>query len=194
MSNPPRIGNLIGYADEDVISTAILFQKGALEHAYYHAVQALEKYLKVLAICIFDKNFEKSDDDWVKFLKKYSHNLSKLGGYCSHDHPFFAQKDTIVELEKYSEYDQATRYPWVEMNKSNGFSSEEIKTFFKLLKELRNNIPINVDNYALGIMVRGYSHKDLKKKMINSPIFLLQRQALGDLIKTFPKIDELVRK
>jgi hypothetical protein len=51
---PPIWGSFILYADYDVLAFALLFQGGLHVASYYHATQAIEKYLKALALSIVD--------------------------------------------------------------------------------------------------------------------------------------------
>ena len=40
-------GSFLGHADEDLLSFAWLFYGGLHVHSYYHAGQAIEKYLRL---------------------------------------------------------------------------------------------------------------------------------------------------
>jgi HEPN domain-containing protein len=50
----PLWGNFIGYADWDLLAFGWLYLGGIRVPAYYHATQAVEKYLKALALSIID--------------------------------------------------------------------------------------------------------------------------------------------
>ncbi len=190
----PRWGSLLYHADYDFISCGVLFLNFLMVEGFYHSTQAIEKYLKVLAITIYDSNEKKSKDEWNKFLKKFSHNLKELGDYCSQKYPFYKQKDIINYLKRFSEFDQATRYPWIERNLGNGFSGDDVNVVFKLVKQLRNDIPIQTDDYPLGILIRGYHHHDENKKKLENIIFLEHKKVVSKLTEIFPNICDLIRK
>jgi hypothetical protein len=50
---PPRWGEFVSYADNDVITFAVLWVN-FVAAAFYHAQQAIEKYLKALVLSIAD--------------------------------------------------------------------------------------------------------------------------------------------
>lgn len=192
--NHPRWGSLLYHADYDFISFGVLFSNFLIVEAFYHSTQAIEKYLKVLALTIYDPDEKRTEDEWKKFLKGFGHYLERLGKYCSNQYPFYKQKDLTNNLKRFSEFDQATRYPWVERNLGNGFSGSDAGIVFELVKQLRNDIPIQTDDYPLGILLRGYHHHDIQRKFLKGLITLNTRKAALKLTEIFPNVYDLIRK
>jgi HEPN domain-containing protein len=184
---PPLWGNFVGYADEDVLSIGLLCAGGLLPPAFYHATQAVEKYFKALILSILDPDGRIVTPEKKKWLQV--HDLEELASYCVGRYPYYAQKQVVENLKRFSEYDQATRYPWVKRKHGNGISSSELQNDFQeILIHLRNDIPIIKDDYHLGMAVRGYyfNSKD-------QPPYIRNAQAVIPLRSIFPRLDEFVR-
>ena len=181
-------------ADMDVVAGGVLISKWFLVEGYYHWTQALEKYLKTLCLTIFDPDETKSEEEWVKFLmdRKMGHNLPNLARYCADTFPVYGDQKILDHLSRFSSYDQATRYPWVKNEPAEGFSGEDIAVFFELIRRLRNDLPIEKDDYPLGILVRGCSHGD-PNITIRTPQLAMQRKAVLELKDLLPDLDSLVR-
>jgi hypothetical protein len=190
--HPPRWGNLVGHGDHDFIAFGLLIDAGLFVEGFYHGVQSIEKYLKALALTIYDPSQLKSNEEWVKWLKKYSHNLEKLGNFCGSKFPYFTETKINDSLKRFSEFDQATRYPWVEKTLGNGFSGRDIPIFFDIIKNARNSLPIIIDDYPLGIYVRGHHYENVNYK-INGPIADPIINSVKKIRRIFPEIDKLVR-
>lgn len=186
----PIWGNFIGYADEDVLSIGLLCAGGMFTPALYHATQAVEKYFKALILSILDPDGTTLHPQKKKWLQ--IHDLEELASYCSGRYPYYNRKTVIDNLKRFSEYDQATRYPWVKRNFGNGFSGADFKIFEEILLRLRNDIPIHTDDYKLGMAIRGHHYHFPNHKVKN--IFGTQGKiAVECLRKIFPKINEFVR-
>jgi hypothetical protein len=190
--SPPRWGNLVYHADNDFLAFGILVNEGLFVEGYYHAIQSIEKYLKALALTIYDPTQLKSNEEWVKWLKKHSHSLEKLGNYCGSQYPYFINPSINTLLKKFSEYDQATRYPWVERSLGNGFSGSDIPIIFDIIKTARNSLPILIDDYPLGIYVRGHHYEDVNHK-VSDPLSTTLINSVNKLKNIFPQIEKMVR-
>jgi len=121
---------------------------------YYHAGQAIEKYLKALALAVIDpdgKRLTALNARWVR-----THDLNKLAKRCANQFPYYGTADTTRKLALFTEFDQATRYPWVSRALGNGFSSADVPAMWDLIRHLRTDIPIKTDDYLLGMVVRGH--------------------------------------
>jgi len=191
--HPPRWGNLVFHADHDFIAFGVLFVNGLFVESFYHGVQSIEKYLKALALTIYDPSEVKTNEEWVSWLRNFSHDLEKLGNYCGQTYPYYIQKQTNSTLKRLSEFDQATRYPWVERSLGNGFSGADLPIFFAIIKNLRNNLPIKEDDYPLGIAVRGHHqfHPNVKIDNYFSKLLINTAKKIRTI---FPGINDLVRK
>ena len=190
----PRWGSMVFNADMDVVAGGVLISKWFLVEGYYHWTQALEKYLKALCLTIFDPDETKSMEEWVKFLmdRKMGHNLLNLARYCADTFPVYGDQEIMDDLARFSSFDQATRYPWVKNEPAEGFSGKDIAVFFELIRQLRNDLTIEKDDYPLGILLRGYHHGD-PNKTISAPQFAIQRKAVLELKEFFPDLDSLAR-
>jgi len=186
----PMWGNFIGYADEDVLSIGLLCSGGIYLPALYHATQAVEKYFKALALSILDPDGRTLNPEKEKWI--CNHNLDKLASRCSERYPYYKKKTVTDNLKLFSEYDQATRYPWVKRKFGNGFSGSDFKIFEGILLKLRNDIPIYKDDYRLGMAIRGYHHLAPSHKVVNI-MRTQEKVAVERLRKIFPKINNFVR-
>ena len=188
-THPPLWGNFIFYADHDLLSFAVLYQNGLMVPAMYHGTQAIEKYLKALVLSILDpdgRTETPSNNQWLK-----THNLVELAERCSTHNPYYTSPEVVNNLQRFTEYDQAARYPWVNRKHGNGFSSAEIPILEDIIFHLRNDIPIQRDDYPLGIFVRGYHH-GCPEALVNDTLSNRQRVVLA-LRNIFRNLEGLIR-
>jgi HEPN domain-containing protein len=120
---PPLWGNFIAHADEDLLAFGLLIRGRLHGLAFYHGVQAIEKYFKALVLSILDPAGTKETPSTQKWLK--THDLEKLANKCKDAFPFYGESGVLHNLKRFTEFDQASRYPWVEQVLGNGFSSDE---------------------------------------------------------------------
>lgn len=187
----PVWGDLVYHADYDVLAFALLFQGGLHWTSYYHATQAIEKYLKVLALSIADPEGRKRSDPSIQKVLT-SHKLAALGNSCGTVHTYYATPQVQATLARFEEFDQATRYPWVERKSGNGFTGADVPVICGLLLQLRTDIPIVTDDYPLGMIVRGYHHKHHGIKY--SPRRgAIQAPALAAARAVIPNLGQMVR-
>ena len=189
MTSAPLWGNFVGYADEDFLAFGLLAAGGLYVPAFYHSTQAVEKYLKALALSITDPSGAFATPDTEKWLK--THDLSKLATRCGTKYPFYLSQDISVLMRRFSEFDQAARYPWIDQKHGNGFNTSDVPIFGSLICQLRNDIPIAVDNYKLGMEVRGHFHLG---KTPDHTWSSYSHQAVEALRKLFPNLDSFVRQ
>lgn len=186
----PLWGNFVYYADHDMLAFCLLAWGGLYLQAFYHGTQAIEKYLKALCLSIIDPlgtTDTPTTQPWIR-----THDLVKLARRCEQKFPYYGQPEFIAHLERIAEFDQATRYPWVLRKYGNGFTGADIPIFEEITHRLRNDIPIIVDDYPLGMEVRGgYFHGDG-----NTPHpgwFHYPHAAIEALKQVFPSLNEFVR-
>jgi len=188
---PPIWGNFIYYADYDVLAFALLFQGGLHVASYYHATQAIEKYLKALALSVVDPPGRThpypQNKRWLQ-----DHNLVRIAKRCADSFPYYGLAPVQTVLRKFSEFDQTTRYPWVEQNEANGFTSADIPMMCDLLLHLRNDIPITVDDYPLGIFIRGYHHNH-PEIAVNAVLLSIQSPAVSAARAVIPQLSQMIR-
>jgi hypothetical protein len=187
---PPLWGNFVYYADHDLLSFGLLMKGGLMVPAMYHGTQALEKYFKALSLSIIDPKGETetfSGNNWLR-----NHSLEYFANRCGVQYSYYIQPDILDHLRRFSEYDQAARYPWVNTQYSNGFSTADIPVFEELIRNLRSDLPIISDDYPLGILVRGHHHLD-PKTPINTSLDNLLKLAVISLREIFSNVDILVR-
>jgi HEPN domain-containing protein len=185
----PLWGSFLHHADEDLLSFAWLFSGGLRVHGYYHAVQAIEKYLKALALSVADphgKTLTALNTRWV-----INHDLKGLARRCAKQFPYYGSADTLNKLAFFMEFDQATRYPWVQRTLGNGFKSTDIPLIWDLIRHLRTDIPIKVDDYLLGMVVRG--HHQGQPNVVNEGINSNFEQSKMALVRMFPDVATIVR-
>jgi HEPN domain-containing protein len=186
---PPLWGNFVGHADQDFLAFGLLNAGGMFVLAAYHGTQAIEKYLKALALSIVDlpgTTATPVTEPWIK-----THNLEKLARRCGTKYPFYVQQNTLDLLKRFAEFDQLARYPWVEQNHGNGFTTADIPIFGDLILQLRKDIPISKDNYSLGIEVRGHYHNAEKSPVPTWDVY--PHHAVEALRSLFPNINDFVR-
>ena len=192
MSNqnrPPLWGNFVAHADEDLLAFGLLMQDNLHSLAFYHSTQAIEKYLKSLALSIIDPLGSVETPSTQPIT---THNLENLANKCKGSYPYYGQSNVQAHLKRFTEFDQLSRYPWVSQKLGNGFSSDDIAVIYDICKNLRQNLPIVKDNYKLGMELRGYFHGDRSRTVSNERSV----SAVNALRKTFQNIgniDELVR-
>lgn len=183
-------GNFVRYADNDVLAFAVLFQSGLRVAGYYHGTQAIEKYLKALALVI-DPSGISASGVVARWLR--THDLSQLAERCEAKYPFYGQTRIKAKLKQFSEFDQCARYPWVEQKYGNGFDSGEfLPTFWELTRQLRNDIPMPVDNYPLGIGIREHYYRQANQE-INQYLLQDLKEGVTALRSLFPGVNNLVR-
>jgi hypothetical protein len=155
-TRPPLWGNFVHYADFDLLSFAWLYVGGLRVPSYYHATQALGKYLKALTLAILDPDGVKETASNKKWI--ITHDLEKLAKRCVDNFPFYGQAEIQARLKRFSEFDQAARYPWTQQQLGNGFTSSDVPLLCDLVRHLRTDLPIKVDDYILGMLLRGHHH------------------------------------
>jgi HEPN domain-containing protein len=188
-TRPPLWGNFIAYADDDLLAFGVLIHGGLYVPAYYHGVQAIEKYLKALVLSILDPSGTIQTPITQPWLR--THNLEKLAIQCKDTHTYYTQSDAIANLRRLTEFDQGTRYPWADQILGNGFSGEDVQIISDMCKRLRNDLPIQRDDYKLGIEVRGYFHGDRLKTPPGNQFH--SHEAVKALRKVIPSLDDFVR-
>ena len=86
--------------------------------SFYHATQALEKYLKALALSIRDPagitETALNNHRWIR-----EHRLHEWARRCETHFPFYAQPEIQARFKRFSEFDQAARYPWAQQKLGN---------------------------------------------------------------------------
>ena len=188
---PPLWGNFVFYADYDLLSFGLLMKGGLLVPAMYHGTQALEKYFKALALSIIDPQGITETFAGNRWLR--DHDLENFANRCGVQYPYYVQSDILDHLRRFSEYDQAARYPWVNQQHANGFSGRDIPVLEELVFHLRNDLPVVKDDYPLGMLVRGHHHLNPQSAHQN-PFENLQQLAVLALNEIFSNVDGLVRR
>ena len=188
-------GNFIGHADEDLIAAAILDTAGCWEAAYYHAQQAVEKYLKALAMAIADPDGTSNYDHHKSWCEGRSgHDLVKLASRCSDADHYYAQPETSALLAKVQEWATATRYPWVE-TQHYGKAPVDLRMIENVVARIRGrDLPIRRDDYKLGVIVRGHHHLPPHEPVLDwGPWPGIRKRQLDALIFVFPNVRTFVR-
>lgn len=188
--SPPKWGNFVGHADEDLLAFAVLYDHFLWPPAFYHAVQAIEKYLKALALSIDDSEGRSATALNTKWIKRDGHSLLNLGQRCASKYPYYGENATLQKLRHFAEFDQALRYPWVDRQHGNGLCSDDAHDFEELVFRLRTDIPIVVDDYLLGMVVRGHHHQSPE---LSPPLLSLFADAIRALRTIFTDVNRLVR-
>ena len=186
----PLLENFICQADNDLISFAVLNHYMIFEPAVYHAVQAIEKYLKALALSLAGTQHKPQaefDDSWLR-----THDLVKLAERCSKALPFYGEERVIDDMTRFSELNNLARFPIAEQLHWNGFSTSDHNRFEEIILHLRTDIPIVRDDYPLGCLIRGYKQgKPLRRKSGLLPDS--QRVSAALLRNVITRADQLVR-
>ena len=188
----PFWGSYVFYADYDLLAFAWLVQGGLDVVALYHAIQALEKYLKGLAYSVDDPTGKIPPTDASKHWLK-NHNLVQLAERCSKLFPRYGDTQVQATLKRYSEFDQWTRYPWVPQTLGNGFTTEEFPKICELLVSLRIDIPLVRDDYPLGMFIRGCNH-GRPECAVNPNWAAKHYPALAAARRMIPQIEKMVRR
>jgi HEPN domain-containing protein len=111
------------------------------------STQAVEKYLKALVLSVLDP--DGLTETVLNNSKLWTHDLNDLAEMCAGRFPFYVQPDILARLKRFSEFDQAARYPWAEQKLGKGFISSDVPLLCDLVRHLRTDIPIKVDDYIL---------------------------------------------
>jgi hypothetical protein len=186
----PLWGNSIYHADNDFLSFAWLYRGALIVHGFYHATQAIEKYFKSLALSIIDPN---GDTETVRNNRwLLSHDLVALASRSVAHYPYYGQPDVLSRLRRFAEFDQCARYPWVEQKHGNGFTGADLPLIWDMVLHLRSEIPIKIDDYPLGLFIRGHHHGHPEYQANLSMLNLIG----GPLEATrlmFPELNKIVR-
>jgi HEPN domain-containing protein len=184
-------GPFVYRADSDLISFAWLHSGGLRVSGYYHATQAIEKYLKALALSVIDPDGAKkaalSKRSWLR-----EHDLFEIARQCAPQFPYYVQPEVTVKLERFSEFDKVARYPGIKQVHGNGFTSEDIPVIWDLIRRLRTDIPIPCDDYPLGMFVRGH-HQGHPEFKVYSHVIAERAGCLAAFRRMFPDVDNIVR-
>jgi len=183
-------GNFVFHADHDLLAFAWLYVGGLRVAGYYHATQAVEKYLKALALSLIDPSGPAETEHTRKWT--HTHDLGKLAERCRHRYPHYGQPSVMAQLQRFTEFDQLARYPWVEQKHGNGFSSTDLPLFWDLVTHLRTDIPIQCDDYPLGMVVRGFHH-GYPEHAANKYLLSDLGMAVMALRQLFPGVEKIVR-
>jgi HEPN domain-containing protein len=190
-TRPPLWGNFVAYADWDLLSFAWLYEGGLRVPGYYHATQAVEKYLKALALSILDPGGvteTASNKKWI-----HTHDLDKLAIRCADHFPFYGQAEIQARMKRFSEFDQTARYPWTKQKLGNGFTSSDVPLLCDLVRHLRIDLPIKVDDYILGMLLRGH-HQGHPEASANLQSLAQLGRCVAALRRVFPDVDTIVRR
>ena len=158
---------------------------------YYHAIQSVEKYLKALALSILDPDGVTEtalNKTWI-----HTHDLAKLARRCAAHFPFYGQPEIQARLKRFSEFDQAARYPWAKQKLGNGFTSADVPLLCDLVRRLRTDLPIKVDDYILGMLLRGH-HQTHPETTANLQTLAEFGRCVAALRRVFPDVDSIVRR
>lgn len=96
-------------------------------------------------------------------------------------------------LARFTEFDQATRYPWVKQNLGNGFTSADMPLICEILIRLRTDIPITKDDYPLGMFLRGHHHNH-PEHPVNAHLAALQGPPIAAARAVIPNVDQMIRR
>ena len=107
--HPPLWGEFIAHADEDLLAFGLLIRGGLHTLAFYHGVQAIEKYLKALVLSILDPAGTKETPSTQQWLR--THDLEKLANKCKDAFPFYGESGVLDNLKRFTEFDQADPLP-----------------------------------------------------------------------------------
>jgi HEPN domain-containing protein len=157
MNNAPHSGSFLGKADTDILSAVVLQHYDQWIHSLYHGVQAIEKYLKAKFIALHEskgKNGYEVYKQNERLLK--THNVLKLWNRVESLEPSYQSFPWKDELSMLSEFDQVTRYPYVEQKVGSGLCSSDLELCLLVALQVRPNTVIQQDNYPLAMALRGY--------------------------------------
>lgn len=184
---PPLWGNFVYHADKDLLAFSLLLKEGELPLGFYHGVQAIEKYMKALALSELDKKdifnlFNTKGKSWIK-----THDLNNLENHLPKNF-IPSMKDLSDTLKRLMEFDQATRYPWVERTKGNGFSGSDIEIIAKICKEFRNALPVKDKKYPIDFYLSDKYYDNLNDAIKDS-VSEYMRNFFKDWASQVKKID-----
>jgi hypothetical protein len=157
---------------------------------FYHATQSVEKYLKALTLAIIDPDGTTKTALNNKWLR--THDLVELAERCATRFAYYADPNIVARLRRFSEFDQAARYPWIVQKYGNGFSSADIPLFWELIRHLRTDLPIKLDDYLLGMLIRGHHQGRPDVKISHAHAAGLSRCVVA-LRRMFPDVEQIVR-
>jgi hypothetical protein len=183
-------GNFVYFADNDLLAFAWLFHGGLRVPSYYHATQSVEKYLKALAISGVDPNGISVGSKTTRWV--YTHDLCELAERCKDKYPYYSETSVLERLRRFTEFDKVARYPLVQQNHGNGFTSADVPVLLGLIEHLRTDIPITLDDYPLGILVRGF-HQGRPEARANDNMRINLAPSLVALRVLFPNLGKIVR-
>jgi HEPN domain-containing protein len=187
----PLWGNFVSYADWDLLSFAWLYEGGLRVSSFYHATQAVEKYLKALTLSVHDP--DGISQTALNNRQIWTHDLEELAEMCAGQFPFYGQPDILARLKRFSEFDQVARYPWTQQKHGNGFTTADLPLFWELIQHLRTDLPIKLDDYILGMLVRGHHHG--RPELKANPYSMAELGAgVAALRHVFPDVDKIVRR
>ena len=187
--HPPLWGNFVAYADNDLLAFGLLVRGGLIPLGLYHGVQAIEKYFKAVVLSVIDPAGDRETpftQPWIR-----THDLNKLSAKCGETVAFYKEPDVLANLMRLREFDQATRYPWVHRTLGSGFDGNDVDVIADICKQLRNDLPIALDNYQLGMDVRGYYHGD--RAALDPARAYRIRDAVTALRSIVPSLSDFVR-
>ena len=186
----PVWSDLLFHADQELMSFALLYNGGLVGPSLFHAGQAIEKYLKALALSVNDPDSVGEGPDSHLWLRTY--DVGYLVQRCGAAYPGYKEPEVLEYLYRFNHYEQISRFPWQEGSRKSPLSKKDIAAYFDIIRSLRNDVPIDEDDYPLALLIRGYRQKTPSEK-ISMSIADLQRIAVASLKKIFPMINELVR-
>jgi hypothetical protein len=216
-NRPSNKLTLITDADNNLLAAVVLWKHDLHMQSYYHFIQAIEKYLKVLLI---DTNPEYKSSNLPQnsagnpYIPYWGHDLEKLAQKLPNESRYdFYKKDKIKCLKEYSKYNEATKYSILgtPKDKEGKLSAEEIeqrdkekevksfdskkilKDVWELILKLRNDIQIDVDDYWLGIVIRGHHFNSPEKEVASLKFYPGIKKSVEMLKEIFPDSDKLVR-
>ena len=181
----PRWGNYVFDGDKDMLAFGVLWENQLIAKAYYHTVQAIEKYLKALVLSVSDPAGT-IDPTTVKGIR--THKLVDLAAECGSD-PFYSDPTTTIILDRLSRYDQATRYSLVNNPVLAGFSTADLPVIVALIKKIRMDLPLALDDYPLGVEVRGF----LDVSQRDESWVHWSHSAVASLLRVIPDLRDFVR-
>lgn len=185
MNDYPHSGSFLSKSDSDILSAVVLQHHDQWIHSLYHGVQSIEKYLKAKFIALHENQGENGYEVYKKnekFLK--THNIVKLWDKVELLEPSYQNFPWKEELSMLSEFDQATRYPYVEQKACNGMCSSDLELCLLVALQVRPNTVFRKDNYPLAMALRGYRIED--------PADVKPTPAAQILKEYFPDADALV--